>query len=72
MKNKKNLRVCANYGKPCPLANKCDNCRNRLMKFVFVDGVKQTIIKCKKGNDTEGEKSKCFDCASEGYRCKTE
>lgn len=72
MKKSKNLRVCVNYVKPCPLANKCDNCKHRAMKITYVDGEKQTVIKCRKGNDTEGEKSKCFECSSEGYRCKTE
>lgn len=72
-KKRTTLRICTNYAKPCPLANRCDNCKHRAMRRVLDKDTQQygTAIACKKGYDPAGDKSKCFECASEGYRCKT-
>ncbi len=66
--NKKQQRICENYAKPCPLANRCDNCKKRVMHKT-PHGVE---IRCRDRNDVNGDTSKCFVCTSEGLRCKEE
>lgn len=68
-KKKRERRICTNYAKECPIANRCANCKNRLMLHAPNGNFE---IKCKKKNDTDGDTSKCFECSSEGFRCKTE
>lgn len=73
MKKNNPERICANYAKPCPIANKCDNCANRFVKWKFNPDTKkrETIgMGCKKGLQTDGDKRKCFTCTMEGHRCK--
>lgn len=66
--NKKQQRICENYAKPCPLANRCDNCKKRVMHKT-PHGIE---IRCRDRNDVNGDTSKCFVCTSEGLRCKEE
>lgn len=66
--NKKQQRICENYAKPCPLANRCDNCKKRVMHKT-PHGVE---IRCRDHNDVNGDTRKCFVCTSEGLRCKEE
>ena len=75
-KNKyKNLRICANYARPCSFANKCESCKHRAMKLKKEYG--KTFLKligCKAGYDIEAtaeQKEKCFFCTAEGTeKCK--
>ena len=75
-KNKyKNLRICANYARPCSFANKCESCKHRAMKPKKENG--KTFLKligCKAGHDIEAaaeQKEKCFFCTAEGTeKCK--
>lgn len=72
MSKKKNLRICNNYAKPCPLANTCENCKYREMgtrKGIF--GLKGCKLGYEIDKPIEG-KSKCFFCEKEGIRCKGE
>lgn len=64
--NKKQQSICENYAKPCPLANRCDNCKKRVMHKT-PHGVE---IRCRDRNDVNGDTRKCFVCTSEGLRCK--
>lgn len=73
MKKTNNERMCGNYFKICPIANKCDNCKSRIMRSVRgQNGEIKFSIHCKKKNDVNGDHSKCFECRAEGYRCKAD
>lgn len=72
---KKKLKICKNYARPCPLANNCGNCRYRKLQSKKEDG--KSIIKlvgCKIGYDIDRpteSKGNCFHCSSEGTaQCK--
>lgn len=76
-KKYKNLRICANYARPCVFANKCESCKHRAMKPVKQDGKTiLKVVKCKLGYDimaSPSEKEKCFFCTSEGTeKCKSD
>lgn len=62
-KKHKDWATCNNYLKPCPIALKCANCKNR--GFRRSDG----SIYCRAGNDEAGDRTKCFICGDES-KCK--
>lgn len=56
---------CNDYLRPCPTAQKCDNCKNR--GFRIRDGVAQ--VYCKTQGNIEGDHFACFVC-NMGTKCR--
>ena len=75
MKKRNPERICANYAKFCPIANRCDNCAHRAVKWKYnpITKKRETVgLGCKKGYPTDGDKRNCFKCTMEGHRCKND
>ena len=74
MKKEKTKRICKNYARSCAFANRCANCKHRVMRSVYDRAAheKKLITLCAKKHDMEGDTSECFTCSAEGTRCKNE
>lgn len=66
-KRKPSGEVCNNYLKICPMAGKCDNCRNRALRPNKYTGKAELV--CRKNNDINGDHYACFVCSEES-KCK--
>ncbi len=58
--------ICNDYLKPCTMASKCSNCKNRGFRVNRRTGEKE--IYCKANGDINGDHFKCFVCG-EGAKC---